>query len=80
MRYRELLEGKNKFDLFDKIIKNCEPFLQEINYDVSETVLYRGLGGEAASGYDDAKIPNTPAWAEQITGAALPIDGGWTAQ
>lgn len=28
----------------------------------------RGLGGDIASGYDDASIPNTPAWAEKITG------------
>jgi nitrate reductase alpha subunit len=28
----------------------------------------RGLGGEVAKGYDDASIPNTPAWAEKITG------------
>jgi len=28
----------------------------------------RGLGGEVATGYDDASIPNTPAWAEKITG------------
>jgi len=28
----------------------------------------RGLGGEIATGYDDASIPNTPAWAEKITG------------
>ncbi len=30
--------------------------------------LDRGLGGDIASGYDDASIPNTPAWAEKITG------------
>ncbi len=30
--------------------------------------LDRGLGGDVASGYDDASIPNTPAWAEKITG------------
>ncbi|MCK4840744.1 MAG: nitrate reductase subunit alpha [Methylococcales bacterium] len=30
--------------------------------------LDRGLGGDIASGYDDASIPNTPAWAENITG------------
>ncbi len=28
----------------------------------------RGFGGDIASGYDDASIPNTPAWAEKITG------------
>ncbi|WP_419607685.1 nitrate reductase subunit alpha [Thiolapillus sp.] len=28
----------------------------------------RGLGGDIASGYDDADTPNTPAWAEKITG------------
>lgn len=30
--------------------------------------LDRGLGGDIASGYDDASTPNTPAWAEKITG------------
>jgi nitrate reductase alpha subunit len=30
--------------------------------------LDRGLGGDIAKGYDDASIPNTPAWAEKITG------------
>ena len=30
--------------------------------------LDRGLGGDIAMGYDDASIPNTPAWAEKITG------------
>jgi len=30
--------------------------------------LDRGLGGDIASGYDDASTPNTPAWAETITG------------
>lgn len=28
----------------------------------------RGLGGDIASGYDDASTMNTPAWAEKITG------------
>ena len=28
----------------------------------------RGLGGDVANGYDDANTPNTPAWAEKITG------------
>jgi nitrate reductase alpha subunit len=28
----------------------------------------RGLGGIAATGYDDASVSNTPAWAEKITG------------
>jgi nitrate reductase alpha subunit len=31
----------------------------------------RGLGGDnVASGYDDASVPNTPAWQEKITGVA----------
>ncbi len=37
--------------------------LQAAHYGVD-----RGLGGVAASSYDDAEVPFTPAWAEAITG------------
>ncbi len=35
---------------------------------VAQYGIDRGLGGDVATGYDDANTPNTPAWAENITG------------
>ncbi|MCK5729387.1 MAG: nitrate reductase subunit alpha, partial [Methylococcales bacterium] len=53
-----------KIKLGDKDVLVATVFdLQVAQYGID-----RGLGGAVAKGYDDVTTPNTPAWAEKITG------------
>lgn len=53
-----------------KLVLNGEQTLVATVFDlqVAQYGVERGLGGDIASGYDDAETPYTPAWAERITG------------
>ncbi|KAF3981212.1 MAG: nitrate reductase subunit alpha [Methylococcales symbiont of Hymedesmia sp. n. MRB-2018] len=53
-----------------KIMLNGKAVLVATVFDLqlAQYGVDRNLGGDIASGYDDASTVNTPAWAEQITG------------
>ncbi len=60
---------KRKVPVKKVIINGKETFVTTVfDLQLAQYGLDRGLGGSAAKGYDDASIPNTPAWAEKITG------------
>ena len=62
--------GKKRNIPVKKVQLNGEEVLVATVFDLqlAEYGIDRGLGGDIASGYDDADTPNTPAWAEKITG------------